>query len=307
MPSVLFVCSHNSARTQITIAEQAFAFSYFFTTWNARADSWALSLFLSLMFPGTLLPISIYSFSCSISCLVFAPAVGWIVDHTPRLRTVSFAIITQKLLICSSALLLLLKLGFTLDDNIPPNLTLDWHFYLLVANGSALQVANLVSRISMERDWSSCISKASNGQILLSSLNSRLRLIDLGSDLVAPLVISAVSSMWNIQIGMLFVLGISALAIPLEWTAIRFVYSLFPKLAEKNDNAAQIKLDFQTVVRLWNLPVSTTCFSVSILYLSVMTINTVSIAYLLSRNTDMMIISVTRGSIQKSRNKELLF
>lgn len=285
-------------------SERALVFGYFFTTWNARSDSWAISLFLALLFPDNLLPISIYSFSGSLSCLLFGPAVGWIVDRSPRFPTVTIAIILQKLLICTSAFLLLLKLGFTLQNDIPPNLTLDWYFYLLVVNGSALQVINLVSRLALERDWSSCISKASNNQISLTTLNSRLRFIDLGCDLAAPLVVSAVSSVWNIQIAMLFVLCFSALSIPLEWATIRFVYRQFPALAEKsvnnetrndtNDNNSNA-LNLQAIKMLWSLPVTTTCFSVSVLYLSVMTINTVSVAYLLSRSTDMMIISVARG------------
>lgn len=285
-----------TSTNQVFKAERAMVCSYFFTTWNARADSWAISLFLSLLFPDTLLPISIYSFACSSSCLIFGPFVGWIVDKSPRLLTVSIAVILQKLLICSCAFLLLLKLRFTLDDQIPPDLTLDWHFYVLVVNGSVLQVANLISRISIERDWSTCISKSSNGQIPLSRLNSRLRLIDLASDLAAPFVISAVSSFWNIQWGMVFVLGVSALSIPLEWTTIRFVYPLFPALAEKSvNNFARIKFDFQIVTKLRSSPVSTTCFSISVLYLSVMSINTVSIAYLVSKSTNTMIISAARG------------
>ncbi|KAI8913490.1 Ferroporti-1 [Gorgonomyces haynaldii] len=276
-------------------AEKAMVQSYFFTMWNARADSWAISLFLSLLFPDTLLPISIYSFACSISCLIFGPVIGWIVDHSSRLHTVSFGIITQKILICSSAFLLLLRLGFTFDDQIPPHLTLDWHFYVLVLNGSMLQVANLISRIAIERDWSKCVAEASHGQILLARLNSRLRFIDLVADLAAPVVISAVASFLNIQWGMIFVLGVSALSIPLEWTKIRFIYALFPALAQKSISTSQTKLEIQILTKLWKLPVITTCFSVSVLYLSVMTINTVSISYLLFKNTDIMAISVARG------------
>lgn len=64
----------------LRISERMLVFGYFFTTWNIRADAWAISLFLSLLFPNTLLPISIYAFSSSLSCLLFGPAVGWIVD-----------------------------------------------------------------------------------------------------------------------------------------------------------------------------------------------------------------------------------
>lgn len=149
----------------------------------------------------------------------------------------------------------------------------------------------------MERDWASCISKASNNQISLTALNSRLRFVDLGCDLAAPLVVSAVSSVWNIQIAMMFVLCFSALSIPLEWSTVRFVYQRFPALAAEKGakETGTNPLNVQSIRKLWSLPVTTTCFSVSVLYLSVMTINNVSVAYLLYRNTDMLVISIARG------------
>ena len=47
--------------------------------------------------------------------------------------------------------------------------------------------------------------------------------------------------------------------------------------------------------RLWKLSIVTTCFSISFLYLTVLTLNTVMIAYLLKRETSLLTISIVRG------------
>lgn len=50
-----------------------------------------------------------------------------------------------------------------------------------------------------------------------------------------------------------------------------------------------------TCKRLWKLSIVTTCFSISFLYLTVLTLNTVMIAYLLKRETSLLTISIVRG------------
>ncbi|KAJ3315684.1 hypothetical protein HDV04_002098 [Boothiomyces sp. JEL0838] len=173
---------------------------------------------------------------------------------------------------------------------------MDFYFYGLVANGSLLQLANLVSRISILRDWSSCIAKDATNEISLTKLNSRLRLVDLTCDLAAPVIVSLVSSYSTVQIAMVFVMSVSTISIPVEWSMLRMVYNKFPCLAIKVPRVNQSSgFEWSSLGKLWKLPVITTCFSISILYMTVFTINTVSVGYLLSKNTDMLHISLARG------------
>jgi iron-regulated transporter 1 len=205
------------------------------------------------------------------------------------------AIVLQKLLIALSAILFLFKLDFGFGE-LPKNVPLDWIFFTLVLNGAILQVANLVSRIAIERDWSSCIAASGQGELSLSQLNARLRSIDLCCDLLAPVVVTGVASIWTIQVAMLFVIFVSSCSIPIELTLINKVYAGFPSLQQKDQQTTRRDaLSPQLVIKLLNHPVIITCFSISILYMTILTLNTVSVTYLLSKNADLFIISLFRS------------
>lgn len=53
-------------------------------------------LYLATVFPGTLLPMSLYALARGLSAIVFAPTVGWCIDTGDRLRVVRASIGTSS-------------------------------------------------------------------------------------------------------------------------------------------------------------------------------------------------------------------
>jgi hypothetical protein len=66
--------------------------SHFLSAWNSRVFEFGAVLYLAIVFPGTLLPMSVYAFTRAISAIVFAPAVGQYIDTGNRLEVVRVSI-----------------------------------------------------------------------------------------------------------------------------------------------------------------------------------------------------------------------
>ena len=66
--------------------------SHFLSAWNSRAFEFGAVLYLATVFPGTLLPMSLYALARGLSAIVLAPTVGWCIDTGDRLRVVRASI-----------------------------------------------------------------------------------------------------------------------------------------------------------------------------------------------------------------------
>jgi len=66
--------------------------SHFLSTWNSRVFEFGAVLYLATVFPGTLLPLSVYALTRGLSAIVFASAVGQYVDTGNRLQVVRVSI-----------------------------------------------------------------------------------------------------------------------------------------------------------------------------------------------------------------------
>lgn len=66
--------------------------SHFLSTWNSRVFEFGAVLYLATIFPGTLLPMSVYALVRGISAIVFAPSVGQYIDSENRLKVVRVSI-----------------------------------------------------------------------------------------------------------------------------------------------------------------------------------------------------------------------
>jgi iron-regulated transporter 1 len=90
--------------TQSTTAEQedfppqsanlhhALYVSHFLSTCNPRIFEFGAVLFLADLFPGTLLPASVYALVRAASAIILSPAVGHYVDTGNRLQVVRLSI-----------------------------------------------------------------------------------------------------------------------------------------------------------------------------------------------------------------------
>jgi hypothetical protein len=66
--------------------------SHFLSTWNSRVFEFGAVLYLATIFPGTLLPMSIYTLTRCLFAIVLAPAVGQYIDTYNRLHVVRLSI-----------------------------------------------------------------------------------------------------------------------------------------------------------------------------------------------------------------------
>lgn len=66
--------------------------SHFLSTWNSRVFEFGAVLYLATVFPGTLLPMSVYALTRGLSAILSASAIGHYVDTGNRLQVVRVSI-----------------------------------------------------------------------------------------------------------------------------------------------------------------------------------------------------------------------
>lgn len=98
--------------------------SHFLSTWNSRLFEFGAALFLTFVFPGTLLPISIYSLVRNAGYILFAQPLGQWINTGNRLNIIRTSIVGQRISVAASCGLLLVlqlkssQLGYRKDDGI---------------------------------------------------------------------------------------------------------------------------------------------------------------------------------------------
>src|SRR5438876_1033420 len=69
--------------------------SHFLSTWNSRVFEFGAMLFIANIFPGTLMPASVYALVRAASAICIAPVVGRYIDGRNRLDVVRISIGTH--------------------------------------------------------------------------------------------------------------------------------------------------------------------------------------------------------------------
>lgn len=126
--------------------------SHFLSTWNSRVFEFGAALFLTSVFPGTLLPVSIYSLVRNAGYILFAQPLGAWINEGNRLDIIRTSIIGQRVPVAVSCGLLLVlemkggtqRLGFRRDDAI---------FAMIVLLAVVEKLCSTMNTISVERDW----------------------------------------------------------------------------------------------------------------------------------------------------------
>ena len=207
--------------------------SHFLSTWNSRVFEFGAVLFLARIFPGTLLPSSVYALVRAAAAICFAPLVGRRVDRLDRLRVVRLAIIGQR------GAVMLSCLGFwALSKDV---LNFPGSRPLLIAILTILacveKLCSIMNIIAIERDWVVVI--AENSEYQLEVLNSQMRRIDLVCKLVGPLAIALVDGFSTI-IAIVAVLGMNTSSVLIEYFAIARVYHMIPALWTRPDASNEV-------------------------------------------------------------------
>ena len=209
--------------------------SHFLSTWNSRVFEFGAVLFLARIFPGTLLPPSIYALVRAASAICFAPLVGRYVDQGDRLKVVRLSIVGQRIAVILSCL------GFwALSTGIPgfPNLR-PLLIALLAVLACVEKLCSIMNLIAIERDW--VVVVADNSHYGLEVLNSQMRRIDLICKLVGPLAIALVDA-YSTIIAIIAVLGMNASSVLIEYFAIATVYTKISALQARPDVSNNINV-----------------------------------------------------------------
>nr|ODN98551.1 hypothetical protein L204_02514 [Cryptococcus depauperatus CBS 7855] len=222
--------------------------SHFLSTWNSRVFEFGAVLYLAFVFPGTLLPMSVYALSRGLAAIIFAPAVGHYIDVGNRLQVVRLSIVLQRLVVAASCVIFyLLAIGFPMKR--VANTGLLAVLTLLACVEKLCAVLNL---ISVEKDWVVVIAGEDSG--CLRTMNAQMRRIDLVCKLIGPLFIALIDGI-STKAAILVNLGMNVCSVVIEYFSIAKVYYEVPELQETKHSSP----NFQRVepaqhsffVRVW--------------------------------------------------------
>ena len=277
--------------------------SHFLSTWNFRGFEFGAVLFLATIFPGTLLPLSVYALFRAASAIVFAPAIGRYIDNGKRLQVVRASIVWQRSAVVVSCIVFWVML--TQRKGLP-----DWSIYVLLSLNILLacieKLCTIMNTVSVERDW--VIVIAHKDENVLRQINSQMRRIDLFCKLVSPLVIALIDGV-STQVALLVTFCINTLSMVLEYALIARVYQTVPALATRERSDPSETLSIQSAPRpsAWSLLsfvdnlkiyVSQQAFlpslSLSMLYLTVLSFAGQMLTYLLSVGYTSTIVGLVR-------------
>lgn len=196
--------------------------SHSISAWNSRAFQFGSVLFLASLFPGTLLPVSVYALASKLPGALFAHRFGQYIDTNERLKVVRNSIVGQR----ASVILACAIYVSSLSKNFPYfSLTL---ISILGANENSWSIINSVS---VERDW--VVVVAGSDMEKLNNINGTMRFIDLTCKLMGPFFIGIIDSVFGSHVTAVTMLAMSSACCTAEYFAIARVYYSVPALAHK--------------------------------------------------------------------------
>ncbi|KAK1655136.1 iron transporter [Colletotrichum phormii] len=199
--------------------------SHFLSTWNSRMFEFGAVLYLATIFPGTLLPMSLYALTRGLSALVFAPTVGQYIDNNDRLKVVRASIVFQRLAVSASCVVFyIFFIGLPLGDYGRPGL-----LAFLSIMACVEKLYSIVNMVSVEKDWVVVIAK---GDIeALAVLNAQIRRIDLLCKLLGPLFIALIDG-FSTKAAIIVNFSMNIASVVAEYYAIANIYNDDPELQE---------------------------------------------------------------------------
>ncbi|KAA1476258.1 putative Ferriportin iron efflux transporter [Dentipellis sp. KUC8613] len=281
--------------------------SHFFSTWNSRVFEFGAMLFFASIFPNTLLPMSAYALTRSLSAIASAPGIGRYIDHGDRLAVVRTSIVGQRAAVALSCIVfwILSRVTRTLSTSILGTT-------ILAALACVEKPCSVLNLISVERDWAVVI--AGSDTDTLQALNAQMRRIDLFCKLVGPLLIAAICD-FSLNAGIYTVFGLGAFSVAVEYYAIAEVYGMVPELkrqsttvddelqpASSRDASASSTCMptkfcslFSGLSAYLRHPAFLPSFTLSLLYLTVLTFGGQMVTYLLSAGYTPLSIGLIRA------------
>ena len=197
--------------------------SHFLSTWNSRLFEMGAVLFIAAIFPGTLLPMSVYALVRNGVTVMLSPAVGHWIDKGNRLKVVRISIVGQRLAVgVSCGIFWVLYDRKELGSKMKISL-----FAVNTLLACIEKLCSVMNLISVERDWVVVISQ--DDDTARRILNARMRRIDLFCKLFSPLMISLIDGA-STAVAICFTLAMSCTSILIEYFTIAGVFKMVPAL-----------------------------------------------------------------------------
>ncbi|KEF58886.1 uncharacterized protein A1O9_03729 [Exophiala aquamarina CBS 119918] len=209
--------------------------SHFLSMWNSRGFEFGAILFLSSIYPGTLLPMSVYALVRALAAIVFSSKIGAFIDTANRLDVVRISIVGQRIAVMLSCGLF----SISLQSN---NVRLADYFALLIFALLVIlacfeKVFAVMNTVAIERDWVVVIAAEDDG--MLQKLNAQMRRIDLFCKLLSPLGIALLHS-WSAMNAVWATLAVNAVSVFVEYWFIEKVFRTVPSLRKESSAHAAI-------------------------------------------------------------------
>ncbi|KAK3115619.1 hypothetical protein LTR53_004826, partial [Teratosphaeriaceae sp. CCFEE 6253] len=199
--------------------------SHLLSTWNSRLFEFGAVLFLASIYPGTLLPLSIYALTRSAAAILLGQAVGTWIDRGSRIAVVRASIIGQRVAVAASCVLFW---KLEVQRLLPGNGSLRQGLFALVILLACVEkLCSVMNLVAVERDWVVVITEGN--EPARRTVNARMRRIDLFCKLVGPLAVSLIA-IPSILIAVWATLAMSIASVTIEYYCISKVYKSFPAL-----------------------------------------------------------------------------
>ncbi|RDL35914.1 Uncharacterized protein BP5553_06526 [Venustampulla echinocandica] len=223
-----------SHRVAARVANRLYV-SHFLSTWNTRVFEFGAVLYLASIFPGTLLPMSVYALTRGTAAIIFSSAVGQYIDTGNRLRVVRLSIVLQRLVVAGSLVIFyILAIGLPLAHGAETGLLV-----LLALLACVEILCAIMNLVSVERDWYSLLPVLLTVNLVI---NARMRRIDLICKLIGPLFIALIDGI-STEVAILVNLGMNVASVAVEYFAIAKVYYEVPELQRPKRKPREELLD----------------------------------------------------------------
>ncbi|KAF1851565.1 Utp11-domain-containing protein [Cucurbitaria berberidis CBS 394.84] len=289
--------------------------SHTLSTWNARTFEFGAVIFLATIFPGTLFFASCYALFRSAAAAVLGSWIGDQVDRNDRLVVVRQSIVWQRLSVAGSCVILIRMLNANMEEKSL--------MYTLFAASVVLacveKLGSVANTVSIERDWIIVVSDSLH--LDRQELNSTMRRIDLVCKLIAPVGIGLLDG-YSTRVAIWVVFGQKAMSVLIEYFAIVQVYKAVLNLAHKREQSPEVQeeqrgLDSSTPRPITTIitntlrpykeyiqnPAFLASFSLSLLYLTVLSFASQMTTYLLTlgfTSTDVSIMRLVSVALELS-------
>ncbi len=190
--------------------------SHFLSTWNSRLFEAAVVYFLAAIFPGTLLPISIYALVRNAAAIALTVPVGTWIDRANRLTALRTSILGQRISVAASCALFWPMLR-------APGLSgraMHGLFAATVVLACVEKVAAGMNLVAVERDWVVVITEGN--QAAQRAMNARMRRIDLFCKLLGPLTVALIATA-SVPVAVYTAMGMNLASVFVEYVCIEKV------------------------------------------------------------------------------------